>query len=215
MVRREFKEFGKIPRLNRQMVITEKIDGTNGAIVIMPISHINGITNEDGTVTLYDYDQRMLIKRSGDYAVFAQSRSRYITTDCDNFGFAKWVYDNANALVDTLGSGHHFGEWWGHGIQRGYGLPKGDRRFSLFNTSRWNLDNTSSVDGLSVVPVLYEGPFDTHVINDKVQWLKESGSLAAPGFMRPEGVIAFHVAGDLMFKVTCEKDEVPKALAKS
>ena len=111
MVRREFKEFGKIPRLNRQMVITEKIDGTNGAIVIMPISHINGITNEDGTVTLYDHDQRMLIKRSGDHLVFAQSRSRYIDTEYDNFGFAEWIHNNADALVDTLGSGHHFGEW--------------------------------------------------------------------------------------------------------
>lgn len=210
MVRREFKEFGKIPRLNRQMVITEKIDGTNGAIVIMPISHINGITNEDGTVTLYDHDQRMLIKRSGDHLVFAQSRSRYIDTEYDNFGFAEWIHNNADALVDTLGSGHHFGEWWGHGIQRGYGLPKGEKRFSLFNTSRWNEENTASVPGLGVVPVLHKGPFDTHVINDKVQWLKENGSLAAPGFMRPEGVIAFHVAGDLMFKVTCEKDEQHK-----
>lgn len=180
-----FKEFPKIPRLNRDMVITEKIDGTNAAIRI---------------------EQRPY----GYFKVIAQSRNRDITPDDDNFGFARWVYENDEALVATLGMGIHFGEWWGSGIQRGYGLTKGEKRFSLFNTSRWNEENTASVPGLGVVPVLYEGPFDTHVINDKVQWLKENGSLAAPGFMRPEGVIAFHVAGNLMFKVTCEKDEEHK-----
>ena len=30
----EFKEFKKIPRLSREIIITEKIDGTNGLIYI-------------------------------------------------------------------------------------------------------------------------------------------------------------------------------------
>jgi len=29
-----FQEFPKIPRLNREMIVTEKIDGTNGQIII-------------------------------------------------------------------------------------------------------------------------------------------------------------------------------------
>lgn len=180
-----FKEFPKIPRLNRDMVITEKIDGTNAAI------HVIG--------------------NGGDFIVIPQSRNRIISREKDNFGFAQWVFDNRIALAETLGEGIHFGEWWGHGIQRGYGLPKGDRRFSLFNTSRWNEDNTSAVEGLSVVPVLYEGgTFNTEIVNQAVDQLRLTGSKAAPGFMRPEGVIAFHVAGNLMFKVTCEKDEEHK-----
>jgi hypothetical protein len=32
------------------------------------------------------------------------------------------------------------------------------------------------------------------------------GSAASPGFMKPEGVIAYHVAGNLFFKKTIEKD---------
>ena len=30
----EFKGFSKIPRLNREIIITEKIDGTNGQIYV-------------------------------------------------------------------------------------------------------------------------------------------------------------------------------------
>jgi hypothetical protein len=36
------------------------------------------------------------------------------------------------------------------------------------------------------------------------------GSKAAPGFMKPEGIVAFHVAGNIAFKKTIEKDEEPK-----
>ena len=207
-----FKEFPKIPRLNRDMVITEKIDGCNVAVQIHRVDKMNRVSNEDGSLyTLIDSDHRNAILTSDEqFAVFPQSRNRLITTEYDNHGFARWVSERADELVETLGEGIHFGEWWGSGIQRGYGLTKGEKRFSLFNTSRWNEENTASVPGLGVVPVLYEGPFDTHVINDKVQWLKENGSVASPGFMRPEGVIAFHVAGNLMFKVTCEKDEEHK-----
>ena len=47
----EFKEFQKIPRLYREVIVTEKIDGTNACVVV----------GEDGSVG-------------------AQSRSRIITT---------------------------------------------------------------------------------------------------------------------------------------
>src|SRR5687767_11177216 len=101
----EFREFQKIARLNRAVIVTEKIDGTNGCVVV----------SEDGlTVT-------------------AQSRSTIITPQNDNFGFAKWVQDNAEELKQ-LGPGYHYGEWWGCGIQRKYGLD--EKRFSLFNVSR-------------------------------------------------------------------------------
>src|SRR5436305_1822690 len=99
----EFNAFPKIARLNRECVITEKIDGTNASILI----------DEDGVV-------------------MAGSRTRWITPENDNFGFAKWVEANKSELM-KLGVGHHFGEWWGSGIQRGYGLTKGEKRFSLFN----------------------------------------------------------------------------------
>jgi hypothetical protein len=188
----EFTAFPKIPRLRRDCIITEKIDGTNAAV---------GITEDGG--------------------VYAQSRKRIIHSSEDNFGFAKWVANNATALTDTLGPGLHFGEWWGLGIQRGYGLDH--KRFSLFNTTRWeHLRTDSPVEGLGVVPVLYEGPFSDDVVEEALCVLNQNGSMAvaelwggtgAVGFAKAEGIIVFHTAANSMFKVTLENDETPKALA--
>lgn len=86
----EFESFGKIPRLYRDIVITEKLDGTNAQILVTP-----------------------------DGEVHAASRNRWITPEKDNYGFARWVEENKEDLV-RLGPGRHFGEWWGAGIQRRY-----------------------------------------------------------------------------------------------
>lgn len=181
----DFQEWPKIPRLNRGMVITEKIDGTNAAVVITP----------DGDV-------------------FAQSRNRMLTDDLpDNYGFRAWAYDNAIDLAAILGPGYHFGEWWGSGIQRRYGLTGEDKRFSLFNTARWEHTDFSAVPGLGLVPVLHVGPFSTEVINSSVESLRADGSVAVPGFMKPEGVVVYLSAARQSFKVTLEKDSEPKSLA--
>lgn len=170
----EFAEFQKIPRLTRPMIVTEKIDGTNAQVVV----------TEEGLV-------------------LAGSRSRFITPADDNFGFAAWVRDHEQELL-TLGPGRHFGEWWGSGIQRGYGLK--EKRFSLFNVSRWG-DPAARPACCGCVPLLHEGLFSTEAVADVLLHLKEFGSVAAPGFMKPEGVVIFHVAGNLMFKKTLEKDD--------
>lgn len=196
----EFKAFPKMPRLNRDMTICEKIDGTNGCLAILPVEELTNL-----------YEATAVC---GDSVIFVQSRKRFITPDKDNFAFARWVYDNAAEIVETLGQGRHFGEWWGAGVQRGYGLPKGDRRFSLFNVSKWEDVDLSAVPGLGTVPVLYRGPFDTGVVNFQVEKLKDRGSVAAPGFNRPEGVVVYHEAANSMFKVTCEKDHIPKGLTQ-
>lgn len=179
----QFQEFPKIARLSREIVITEKIDGTNGSITIT-----------EGECFLVG------------------SRSRFITPQDDNFGFAKWCVEN-HAELTKLGVGTHYGEWWGSGIQRGYGLPKGEKRFSLFNVSRWG-DDAVRPACCHVVPVLYRGPFETAAINGRLDVLAINGSVAAPGFMNPEGIIIFHTAANLCFKKTIVKDEVPKAIAE-
>lgn len=176
----EFKPFPKMARLSREVIITEKIDGTNAQIFI----------TEDGEI------------RAG-------SRKRWITPEDDNFGFAAWVEEHRDELL-TLGPGRHFGEWWGNGIQRNYGLDH--KRFSLFNVSRWNDDNPPPAC-CHVVPLLYQGPFCTGEVVLNLHWLAENGSLAAPGFMQPEGVIVYHVAARAGFKKTIEKDDVPKSIA--
>ena len=178
----EFKEFPKIPRLSRAVVITEKIDGTNGQILI----------TEDGQF-------------------FVGSRTRWITPENDNYGFAKWAYENKEELM-KLGPGSHFGEWWGQGIQRNYGLK--EKRFSLFNTSRWN-NAEDRPKCCGVVPILKEGIFDTCDITEVLRVLKENGSVAAPGFMKPEGVVIYLSAARIYMKKTIEKDEEPKGFMKS
>jgi hypothetical protein len=171
----EFKEFGKIHRLNRKVIVTEKIDGTNACVVV----------GEDGTVS-------------------AQSRSRVITIDDDNFGFAAWVAGHRDELQE-LGPGYHYGEWWGQGIQRKYGLT--ERRFSLFNVHRWSEVRPACCH---VVPVLAEG-VGFGLVHNCVEKLRSHGSVVAPGFMKPEGVVAFHAPGGHLFKVTLERDEEPKS----
>ena len=174
----DFQPFPKIPRLFREVVITEKIDGSNAQVFV----------GEDGTV------------RAG-------SRKRWLTPESDNFGFASWVRENEDELRG-LGPGRHYGEWWGRGIQRQYGIS--ERRFSLFNTDRWGAWRPACCD---VVPLLYVGEFDGGVVVDLLDSLRRLGSSAAPGFMRPEGVVIYHVAGRCGFKATIEGDRHPKSEA--
>src|SRR5574337_967862 len=186
----EFREFPKMGRWSRDIIITEKIDGTNAQIYVHNGPFEYGLdTQVDDTVFI----------RAG-------SRARWISTQDDNFGFAKWVYANAHTLK-ALGIGIHFGEWWGQGIQRGYGLQ--EKRFSLFNTERW-ANNPLKPDCCYVTPVLYKGLIGGTDINMEMGDLQVSGSIAAPGFMRPEGIVIFHIHGNVGFKKTFEKDETGK-----
>lgn len=144
----EFKGWPKIPRWqNETYVITEKIDGTNGCIVITDMGDI-----------------------------FAQSRTRVLDESSagDNYGFCKWVNGNKQELL-KLGVGYHYGEWWGQGINRNYGLK--ERRFSLFNI--W-IEIPECLHRVPVVGDHYEEAWNR---------LMEEGSIAAPGFMKPEGFV--------------------------
>ena len=169
----EFREFPSIARLSRDMVLTEKIDGTNAQV------HIT----EDGRL-------------------FAGSRTRWITPGADNYGFAAWVQEHRDELL-TLGPGSHFGEWWGQGIQRKYGMK--EKRFSLFNVTRW-ADDALRPACCHVVPTLYVGPFDTAKIEAVLTLLAETGSQAAPGFMQPEGIVIWHEKARVLFKKTIGDD---------
>lgn len=212
----EFVPFPKIPRLNRSMVVSEKIDGTNAAILIVANADIDHIDRQNGSpLQLFAGDAANLVAQTDTHFVFAQSRNKFITPgkSTDNYGFAGWVQRNAEALVALLGEGRHYGEWWGSGIQSAYGLNGGDKRFSLFNTGRWVAADLPNNFGLGVVPVVYEGPFDNETINDVIDNLRAHGSWAAPGFMRPEGVVVYQVASRTSFKVTLEGDAAPKGAA--
>lgn len=176
----EFVPFPKIPSYSRKAIVTEKIDGTNALVYV----------DEDGTV-------------------LAGSRTRWITPESDNYGFATWVRTNEEELR-KLGPGRHFGEWWGQGIQRRYGLDH--KRFSLFNVARWS-DPEVRPACCGVVPLLWGGAFENLDTNLLMLWLQEAGSQAAPGFMKPEGIVVFHAASGQLFKRTFEHDEKGKEAA--
>jgi hypothetical protein len=133
-------------------------------------------------------------------------KNRWITEDNDNYGFAKWVQEHSEELKG-LGPGWHRGEWWGQGIQRNYGLK--EKRFSLFNTTRWSDENVRPAC-CHVVPVLWQGMMDTHTIEQQMWLLAAGGSQVAPGFMNPEGIVIFHTALNGYFKKTLENDSIPK-----
>lgn len=173
----EFKAFDKIARFNRTVIVTEKIDGTNGIVCV----------TEDGRV-------------------IAGSRSRWITPEDDNFGFARWVKEHEEELRTGLGIDLHYGEWWGAGIQRRYDLK--EKRFSLFNVSRWTDDVRPACCG--IVPTLALDARPHVAVEKALEILRIEGSKAAPGFMKPEGIVAYHTAAQVLFKVTLEKDEAPK-----
>jgi hypothetical protein len=177
-----FEKYAKIPRIRGvRLTITEKLDGTNAQIVIPED------TNEPLQVG---------------------SRNRWITPGkgTDNYGFASWVQVN-ESMLRRLGPGRHFGEWWGVGVARTYNLI--DRRWSLFNVYRF-------VDGLpaglpsnvGLVPVLYQGDFSMDAIEQAKSQLATGGSVAVPGFMKPEGIVCRVQggSGEIVWKWTFDGD---------
>lgn len=208
----EFTEFEKISRLNREVIVTEKIDGSNGQAHIRPA---------EGSELEMGYDTQIEINGVPHY-IRAGSRNRwvlYLGSD-DNNGFGRWVHQHAHELA-VLGAGAHFGEWWGSGIQRKYGLS--EKRWSLFNVGRWVYDpGTEERLPLGekqayaplcchVVPILAVG-IGLEPVERALEILRRSGSIAAPGFQKPEGVVAFHTHARTLFKVTLERDQEPKSM---
>lgn len=205
-----FESFRKIPRLSREIVITEKVDGTNAQILIVPCRE----------VAFHDSKQAVVLGDGMDpngMTIFAGSRNRWIQPGNDNFGFAAWVEQNAQELL-KLGPGRHFGEWFGSGIQRGYGLK--EKKFALFNVHRWidlrvapalvNGKEEQCPACCTVVPVLYTGRFTTGNVEQVMEALAFRGSYIAPGFDKPEGIVIYHKAAGCLFKKTFEDDETGK-----
>lgn len=214
----EFMAFPKMARLSREVIISEKIDGTNAQLLIAELANHEPIPAH--SLGVFDHGGKLHYMAAG-------SRTRWITPEADNAGFAAWVARNFEQLK-TLGPGRHFGEWWGQGIQRKYGMT--EKRFSLFNVARWCLHGETpqiipTADPRIVktqdilpacchlVPVLRRGEFSTTMAESALHELRERGSLAAPGFMKPEGIVVFHVAGNVGFKKTLEKDDAPKSVS--
>lgn len=210
----DFKAYPKIPRLEKafRYSITEKLDGTNGIIHIVPIgnhgsAHVEALAA--GAIATFAEDET-----GPGTAMFAGSRSRWLSPGkgTDNYGFAQWVKDNADCLHTLLEPGTHYGEWWGGGVQRNYGLDR--KFFTLFNPFRYEhlpqfgkmrLDNGYSL--LTTVPVLAHGtdPEALHLQLESCIYKIRQGSVAVPGFPNPEGLVV--TIGNQNFKIICNEGD--------
>lgn len=168
----QFKPFESIDQIGKVfMDITQKIHGTNAQIYI------------------YEED--------GEKHLLCGSRTRWITPESDNYGFAAFVYANKQEFIEKLGLGQHFGEWAGPGINSGEGLA--ERTFVLFEHRKFPPERPLPPRTV-VVPVLYKGALTIEAINVAMDDLKTNGSKLCPGFMRPEGVVV-SIAGNRYKKV--------------
>jgi hypothetical protein len=124
-----------------------KLDGTNAGIQIFP----------NGTVV-------------------AQSRTKIITPQDDNSGFAKWVYQNLDFFAQLADTKPFtiFGEWCGKGIQSRTAISQIDRKiFTVFaiqtqetsdSEARFEVDPETISDRLPAHPDIYVLPFQGAVI---------------------------------------------------
>ena len=166
----EFRSFQKIPRWARDIVVTEKIDGTNTSVWV---DHFTRAQIEDtdsqiptqviSLTAMADNGMAVMFDGAADGSltfVRAGSANGFLWPKKDHYEFAAWVWENANILFG-LGDGSHFGEWYGRKIQRAYGME--ERRWALFNVGRWSgqLGDQAPPACCDVVPVLYSGPMTT------------------------------------------------------
>lgn len=195
----EFKSFPDIKKLGSTVfTVTQKIHGTNAQVTIVPIPD----NIEDAAEWMKKEGSYHTVEINDKYfALFVGSRTRWIVPGDDNYGFAAFIYANKQAFVEKLGEGQHFGEWAGPGINSGEGLT--EKTFVLFDF--WRYDPANLPPQTVLVPVLYKDKFDLGVIESVMLDLKTNGSKLAPGFMRPEGVVA-QING-IRYKVVFDAEE--------
>lgn len=218
----QFKSWGSTPRFHKGLHITEKINGTNAGV------SVQGFSKGEGKFD--PVNGRFVEGETMDYVVRAQSRKRLITPDSDNFGFAAWVWENAEGLANLLGFGYHYGEWYGEGIQKNPLAVQG-RRWALFNTWHWgskpNLERlqAANIPGLTLVPVLHDeqrdGPADYKTIPNllvDLEWgSKADGYMTLPNAHKmdfhvegPEGIIVWQRETQQRYKILLREDDKHK-----
>lgn len=177
----------KITRRDARCTISEKANGSNGALAFQ----VTDVSPTDGR-EIYVLDVQMAV----------QTRTRIVTVDDDQTGIARWAEANRDTLVRDLcyidGSppvpsdepSYHYGEF----MTRGHDEP----HFYLFNTRRWT-GVKFKTPTLKVVPVLYEGNYSDEIVEKCLEDLRQNGSRIHPG-LPAEGVVVYYPSNDTMFK---------------
>ena len=202
----KFTKFPKIQRFDKMtLLITQKLHGTNASIWIVKVDPELECLAHTDELEFFTSDRQYIVK--------AGKRSSFITCEKDNFGFAKFVHANKDALAEALGEGVHFGEWVGPGINSGEGLE--EKRLALFNVlglekRKEELEAECKwPDRVDLVPVLYFGnsnDIQTEVDKAMIE-LKNNGSKYCAGFMRPEGVVTSILGTNTKFKKVFDAEE--------
>jgi len=225
-----FEGWPKTPRLSAKgsMVVTEKIDGTNACVIVQRFGEGRSLIDLDLSDPQSHNGICFVFEAAGPdeedrvWLVGAQSRNKLIFPGkhYDNAGFAGWVLGYALELVSLLGPGRHFGEWWGQGIQRGYGMEC--KKFSLFDAHRWARVAIERGDwnfradriGMTTVPTLHIGQWSDSTVEDCLGVLRRHGSMAALQFgvvgQKAEGVVVRHRALGGNLKAFVDNDDTPK-----
>lgn len=216
----EFVKWDSTARLFRDVIVTEKLDGTNACVIFERLDMIDAPDIEGW---MPNRALRVFDDAGIHYAVYAQSRNRLITPSSDNAGFAKWVEQNYQQIFYVLGEGRHYGEWWGQGVGRKYDMT--EKVFSVFNTAGWykQEDNGDSrcarvgLTGINIrcVPVLATTTFNEDRIREVADKLRIAGSFATAewtgkAFSKPEGICIYHKAADTIFKYTFDSNDQHK-----
>lgn len=105
------------------------------------------------------------IQALGDGEFAAQSRTRVLTPEDDNYGFARWAHEYAGymgSLHTALGRAVIFGEWCGPGVQKRTAAARIDRKvFAVFAIQFGDPHRESArllVDPARIAEVLPEHP---------------------------------------------------------
>jgi hypothetical protein len=188
----DFKSFPDVKQIGKAAItITQKLHGTNAQIVVYPTHIVPEGTPADGREIPVTYE------------VKAGSRNRWLTTEDDNFGFAKYVEENKQEIIEKLGEGTWYGEWVGPGINSSEGLK--EKVFAIFNIAR--IEDRPLPPRMVGVPLLYKGSFSSEAIDAAFNDLRENGSKLVPGYKSPEGIVIHLLGTDLRFKKVFKAEE--------
>lgn len=193
--------------------ITQKLHGTSAGVLIFSKEQLeqflaNPYTANYPIDTWAEIPNDPRFTQVGDFWVGAFSKNRVLGLGKDdNFGFAAFVKEHAEYLVELCGHGAYQGEWVGPGINSGEGLKS--RRFFFFKPVK-NLELLDPSKPISIVPTLaLNAPLATlgSEVEKASQLLLTQGSQVpeTAGFMRTEGIV-IAINGGPRFKHVFESE---------
>ncbi|TNE47310.1 MAG: hypothetical protein EP343_20325 [Deltaproteobacteria bacterium] len=160
-----------IQQLPNLRVNLEKVKEREGDSFVYPVLTFKGKIKLDGS--------NAAVQLSPDGSVVAQSRTRLLTVEDDNYQFAQWVEahrDYFAALGKSLGPAIVFGEWCGKGIQRKVAIAGIDRRVLAVFAIQYGDHNTNEAT-IDIEPARIRSLLPDHPDIFVLPWYKESITL--------------------------------------